>query len=82
VLGIGVFILLWVQARRSRGSHPAVFRAARRAGAIFLLEIILQALLLIFGLHVYLRVAYTVTAGIFWGLLVALVVTAGLEDET
>jgi cytochrome c oxidase assembly protein subunit 15 len=81
VVGVGMLALVWLQARGRRERRPGVYRAARRAGAVFLLEAVLQALLLVFGLTVYLRVAYTVTAGAFWGLLVAFVVTVGLEED-
>ena len=80
LVGLGSLLALLAQAWRGQESHPAAFRAARRAEAVFLLEIIIQALLLVCGLNVFLRVAYTVTAAAFWGLLVALVVTAGLDD--
>jgi hypothetical protein len=47
--------------------------------AAFLLEALLQVLLLIFGFKIPLLVPYTVTAALFWGLLVALGVSVGLE---
>jgi len=80
LVGMGAIVIVLLQAWRGRGQRPAIFHVARWAGAAFLLEAIIQALLLVFGLNVYLRVAYTVTAAAFWGLWVALVVTVGLDE--
>jgi len=80
VIGIFLIITMFVQVWRSRRERPAVFRIARWALAAFLLESLLQALLLIFGFKVSLLVFYTVTAAVFWGLLVTLGVNAGLES--
>ena len=80
VIGIFLVIRMFVQVRRSWRERPTVFRSARWALAAFLLESVLQALLLIFGFKVSLLVLYTVTAAVFWGLLVMLGVNAGLES--
>jgi cytochrome c oxidase assembly protein subunit 15 len=80
VIGIFLIVTMLVQAWRSRRERPVVFRSARWVLAAFLLEALLQALLLLFGFKIALLVPYTVSAAIFWGVLVALVVNVGLED--
>ena len=80
VLGIVLIIAMLVQIWRSRQERPAIFGIARWVMAAFLLEFLLQALLLLFGFKIPLLVPYTVTAALFWGLLVALGVSAGLEE--
>jgi cytochrome c oxidase assembly protein subunit 15 len=79
VLGIGLIIATLVQVWRSRQERPAIFNMARWVLAAFLLEALLQVLLLIFGFKIPLLLPYTVTAALFWGLLVALGTTIGLE---
>ena len=79
VIGIFLIVTMLVQAWRSRRERPVVFRSARWVLAAFLLEALLQALLLLFGFKIPLLVPYTVSAAIFWGVLVALVVNVGLE---
>jgi heme a synthase len=80
VVGILLIVATLVQVWRSQQARPAVFRTARWVLAAFLLEALLQALLLEFGFKISLLVAYTVTAAVFWGLLVALGVGAGLDS--
>ena len=80
VVGIVLIVATLVQVWRSRRSRPAVFRTARWVLAAFLLEALVQALLLAFGFKVSLLVAYTVTAAVFWALLIALGVSAGLDS--
>ncbi len=79
VLGIGLIVATLVQVWRSRQEHPAIFGIARWVLAAFLLEALLQVLLLIFGFKIPLLVPYTVTAALLWGLLVALGISIGLE---
>jgi len=79
VIGVLLIVMMFVQVWRYRREQPAVFRTARWLLAAVLLEFLLQALLLIFGFKIPLLVAYTVTAALFWGLLVAVGVSAGLE---
>jgi heme A synthase len=79
VLGIGLFVVMLVQIWRSRQERPAIFDMARWVLAAFLLEALLQVLLLIFGFKIPLLVPYTVTAALFWGLLVALGTSLGME---
>lgn len=80
VIGIPLIITMFVQVWSSRQERPAIQPIARWVLAAFLLEFLLQGLLLIFGFKVALLVAYTVTAAIFWGGLVALTVSVGLES--
>jgi heme a synthase len=79
VIGIVLIIVTLVQIWHSRQEHPAVFGMARWVLAAFLLEALLQVLLLIFGFKIPLLVPYTVTAALLWGLLVALGTSIGLE---
>jgi cytochrome c oxidase assembly protein subunit 15 len=79
VLGIGLIVATLVQVWRSRQERPAMFGIARWVLAAFLLEALLQVLLLIFGFKIPLLVPYTVTAALLWGLLVALGISIGLE---
>jgi heme a synthase len=80
VLGILLMVSLLVQALRRRQAHPAVFRTAAWVLAAFLLEAVLQALLLVFGFKVALLAPYTLSMASLWGLLVALGMRAGLEE--
>jgi cytochrome c oxidase assembly protein subunit 15 len=80
VIGIFLIVTMLVQVWRSRRERPVVFRTARWVLAAFLLEALLQVLLLLFGFKISLLVAYTVTAAIFWGALVALGTSIGLES--
>ena len=77
--GVLLMVAMFLQVWRSRKERPALFRAARWALVVFLIEALLQALLLAFGFKVPLLVAYTVIAALFWGLLVALGASAGLD---
>jgi cytochrome c oxidase assembly protein subunit 15 len=79
VLGILLIIATLVQVWRGRQERPNLYQIARWVLAAFLLEALLQVLLLIFGFKIPLLVPYTVTAALFWGLLVALGVSVGLE---
>ena len=78
VLGILLIIATLVQVWRGRQERPNLYQIARWVLAAFLLEALLQVLLLIFGFKIPLLVPYTVTAALFWGLLVALGVSVGL----
>jgi cytochrome c oxidase assembly protein subunit 15 len=81
VIGIFLIVTMFVQIWHNRRERPVVFCTARWLLAAFLLESLVQALLLMLGFEIYLLVAYTVIAAIFWGLLVALGVSAGLDSE-
>lgn len=81
IAGIGMVIAVLVQAWRTMGDKPAIYQMARWVGAAFLFEALIQVLLLVFGLPVSLLIVYTVTAAMFWALLVALLVRTGLEES-
>ena len=82
IAGIGlVGAVLW-QAWRKRNENPAVYKSAGWVLAAFLLETLVQVLLLVFGFKVALLVPYTLIAAGFWGALVALGVrTITIEDN-
>jgi heme A synthase len=81
VVGIGFVVAVLVQAWRSREEQPGVYRMARWVGLAFILEALLQILGLAFGMPIGLMIAYTIVAAAFWALLVALLVTTGLETK-
>ena len=64
---------------RNRLERPTLFKHAAWLGAVTILEALVQVLLLIFGHPVSLLIVYTITAAIFWALLVSLLVRAGLD---
>jgi heme A synthase len=80
VAGMALIVAVVAQAWRRRGQQPAIFRAALWLGALFLLELLIQGLLLTFGFQLPLLVLYTVTAAALWGQLVVLLVITGLQD--
>ncbi len=78
--GIGLLLAVFWQAWRRRSKQPAVFCISLWLGIVFLLEILLQVVMLSIGsLPVLLLVPYTVLAAVFWGLLVLLTFVAGLQ---
>ena len=78
IIGIFLILNLFIRIWKKRQALPELFRTARWVMAAFLVEALLQVLLLIFGFKMALLIPYTVTAAVFWGLLVVLVVKAGL----
>ena len=76
VLLIAVLLLAW----RNRLERLALFKQAAWLGVVALLEALVQVLLLVFGHQVSLLIVYTVTAAVFWALLVTLLVRAGLDE--
>jgi heme A synthase len=80
LVGIGLVIAVLVLAWRNKQEHPTIFQLARWLGLAALIEAFFQMLLLGFGHQVPLLIVYTVTAAVFWALLVALVVRVGLEE--
>ena len=80
LVGFGLVIAVLVLAWRNKQEHPAIFQLARWLGFAALIEALIQMLLLGFGHQVLLLIVYTVTAAVFWVLLVALVVRVGLEE--
>jgi len=74
--------MVLVQSWRNRRQRPAIFRSARWVLAFFILETLVQVLLLLgFGFKISPLVVYTVTMAVFWSLLVGLGVAAGMEDD-
>lgn len=79
LVGIVMILAVFWQAWRRRTRQPVVFRTALWLGIAFLLEMLVQGLMLLIGrLPVALLVPYTVLAAAFWGLLVVLVSATGL----
>jgi cytochrome c oxidase assembly protein subunit 15 len=78
VIGGGMLVAVLVQAWHVKQEHPQVFKFAWWVGAAFASEILLQVLLLVFGLPIVLLVIYTLVMAVLWGLLVALVVRLGV----
>ncbi len=81
-IGTILLITVVVVAWRNKREQPALFKHAAWLGVVALLEALVQVLLLGFGQHVSLLIVYTVTAALFWALLVALLVRAGLEEAS
>jgi heme A synthase len=81
VIGLLLIVIMFIQIWRTQRNQPAIFRTAAWVLAAFLLEMLLQVLLLAFGFKTGLLVIYTVTAAIFWGLLVKLGVKVGIESQ-
>jgi cytochrome c oxidase assembly protein subunit 15 len=79
VIGIALIVSVMIQAWRTQRHQPVIFRNACWLGVIFLLEMLLQVLLLGFDYNIYLKVTYTVTMAAFWSILVTLAVNAGIE---
>lgn len=74
--GVGMLVALFVLARRNKRTRPLAYRTARWVGLAFLVEALVQVLLLGFGLLVPLLVIYTLVAAVLWASLVALTVRA------
>jgi cytochrome c oxidase assembly protein subunit 15 len=72
ILGLGLLLALLWQAWRTKNEHVQAFKYAGWLLAAFLMEALLQILLLIFGFKVALLVPYTLSAALLWGALVAL----------
>jgi heme A synthase len=71
-----------IQAWRTQQNHPEVRRIATATGVAALIETLVGALLLVHGPTTPLLVVYTAAAAALWGLLVILVVLAGLASPT
>jgi len=80
--GIVLIVALVVQSWQVRMVRPAVYKLGRWVGILFVIETLLQTLLLIFNLPEVLLIPYTVTMAVFWAILVALLVRIGLETST
>jgi heme A synthase len=79
-IGILLIVIMLIQIWRTRRSRPVIFRNAYWVLAVLLLEFLVQILLLAIGFKTSLLVVYTVTAAVFWGMLVRLGVSVGLES--
>jgi cytochrome c oxidase assembly protein subunit 15 len=78
-IGIVLFIAMLLLAWRKRLESPRLFKHAAWLGILAFFEALLQVLLLILGHQVSLLIVYTITAAVFWALLVTQLVRAGLE---
>jgi len=79
--GIVMIVGVLVQAWHMKRDRSDIFRLARWVGVAFLIEALVQALLLAFGFLVSLLVVYTVTMSAFWALLVTLLVRTGVNEN-
>jgi cytochrome c oxidase assembly protein subunit 15 len=79
MISIALILALLVQAWRVKAQYPSIFPLAHWVGMTFLLEMLVQILILVFGHLVPLLAVYTVIMAAFWGLLVALTVRTGLQ---
>jgi cytochrome c oxidase assembly protein subunit 15 len=79
---IGMLLVIFWQAWRRRSGQPMIFHTSLWLAPAFLLEMLLQGLMLIIGrLPVWLLVPYTVLAAVFWGMLLTLVFVTGLQEK-
>jgi cytochrome c oxidase assembly protein subunit 15 len=81
MIGIVLILAMLVQAWREKSVHSPVVHLARWAGITFLLEMLVQVLILVFGHLVSLLVVYTITMAVFWSLLAASLVKVGMENS-
>lgn len=80
LIGIVLILVVLVITWRNRQGYPSLFQLARWVGVVFLIEMLLQILILIYGHLTGLLVAYTVSMAAFWGMLVAFTARVGLEE--
>ncbi|MGB6849792.1 MAG: COX15/CtaA family protein, partial [Thermoanaerobaculia bacterium] len=78
ILVIAVVVRAW----REQRLQGAIRITATAVGVLFVIETLVGALMLVYGLAVPLQVLYVATAAAFWALLVALVVLASLASPT
>src|SRR3990172_2488499 len=81
VIGLLFVMFMLVTSWRTQKENRPVMKLTNWVGAAFLLEMIVQVLLIIFGLNVYLKIVYTVTMSTTWGLLVALAMKPSLVEN-
>ena len=79
VIGIFLILAVLVQAFRTQKKNTIVFRNSLWVGGVFIFELILQGLLLLFHFNIFLQVAYTVTMACFWALWISLAFNSGIE---
>jgi cytochrome c oxidase assembly protein subunit 15 len=80
VIGMVLILCVLVFAWRKKNDYRKIFPLVKWVGLAFLLEMLIQIMILIFGHQVGFLVAYTVTMAALWGLLAALTVRVGLEE--
>jgi cytochrome c oxidase assembly protein subunit 15 len=77
--GVMLVVVVLLLAWRKKQDQSTVFQIARWLWIAALLEALVQVLLLVIGNPVSLLIVYTVTMAVFWALLVALLIQAGLD---
>jgi hypothetical protein len=70
-----------LQALRTKMHSPRVYRLAQWAGLIFLIEALIQVLLVVFDLPLFLLIGYTVLTAALWGVWIALCIRIGLDTR-
>jgi len=80
IVGIVLILLVLFFAWRKKNDYRKIFPLVHWVGLAFLLEMLIQIMIIIFGHQVGFLVAYTVTMAVLWGLLAALTVRVGLEE--
>jgi heme A synthase len=79
IVAMAMLVMIWVHSWKMKQNQPAIFKNACLVGFIFVFEMMIQALLLIFNFSTPLLVMYTITAALFWGLLVALLIRSSIS---
>ena len=79
VAGMAMLMMVWVHSWNMKQNQPAIFRYACLVGIAIVFEMLIQALLLIINFSTPLLVMYTITAALFWGLLVALLIRSSIS---
>jgi cytochrome c oxidase assembly protein subunit 15 len=77
IAGIGLMLAVFIQAWNGRVARPDIFRLARWLGAAFILEVLVQILLLALSHPVVLLAIYAIAMAALWALLVALLAKSG-----
>ncbi len=78
VAGLGMLIAVFVLTWQKRYKRRGLYRAARWVGLAFLVEVLGQVALQVFGPLVPILVVYTLAAAALWGLLVMLAARSAL----
>jgi heme A synthase len=81
IAGIVLMVMVMLQALRTKMHSPRVYRLAQWAGLIFLIEALIQVLLVVFDLPLFLLIGYTVLTAAFWGVWIALCIRIGLDTR-
>ena len=80
IASIMIFAVV-LQARQMFQEKPAVLKAANAVGLLFVVEIIVGVIMLLFGYNVILSILFVSTASAVWGGLVVLTVLVGLAGS-